>query len=44
VFGTAGRALGYRATYDRHLEESFRRDEDAGEAPDVRGVHPRSAR
>jgi len=23
VFGPVGRALGYRATYDRYLEESF---------------------
>lgn len=30
VFGPVGRALGYRATYDRYLEESFWRAEDDG--------------
>lgn len=35
VFGPVGRALGYRATYDRYLEESFWRSgsEDGGNDP-----------
>lgn len=37
VFGPVGRALGYRATYDRYLEESFWRDAAADEDPDEPG-------
>ena len=33
VFGPVGRALGYRATYDRYLDESFWRGEGDGTGP-----------
>jgi mannose-6-phosphate isomerase-like protein (cupin superfamily) len=42
VFGPVGRALGYRATYDRYLEESFWRTAD--EEPTDRGAADGPAR
>lgn len=42
VFGPVGRALGYRATYDRYLEESFWRT--AEEEPPDRGTADGPAR